>query len=403
MKIKIYKSIANGVIKAISSKSYVHRILIASALTNERCIIDNVDLNDDILATLSCLETLGKKWEYHDRFILIETIKSFSELDDELIFLCGDSASTLRFIIPVALLTGKKLIFKCNEELIKRGIEAYEEIFVKHNINYSIIEKSIIIDGTLLSGIFEINNSKSSQYISGLLFALPLLKNDSKIVLKSHLVSKNYIDMTLDILSSFGIEIIKKDNELFIKGNQKYLQKNSFVEGDYSNAAILHFFNYLGGNVKVVGLNSNSLQGDKVFFDLFDKLKNNFQTIDLSNCIDLGPILCAFASLYHGGKFINTSRLKIKESNRVESIIKELKKFNISFLETENELVINKSHIAKPVETLLCHKDHRIAMTLIALLSKFGGTIDGVEAINKSYPTFLSDIKRLGIKYDILD
>lgn len=398
MKIRVNKSIAKGIVNVPSSKSYTHRFLICSALSNHTCIIKNIDLSNDINATLSCLKTLGKYYSYENKTIKIETIEDYSLLDEELVFDCNESGSTLRFMIPIALLLNKKLVFKGTSKLISRGIEGYLDIFNKCGIKYKILKDKIIINGKLRPGEYHLSSLNSSQYISGLLFALPLLEEDSKIVIDDKLVSENYIDITLDVLSKFGIKIIRNNNEFFIKGNQKYIPNNFEVEGDYSSAAFLDVLNYLDGNVTINNLNENSIQGDKVFYDLFKFLKEGYQIINIENCIDLGPILFVFASIFNGGRFINTSRLKVKESDRVKSICDELVKFGVSLTCLDNELIINKSNLHKPSEELDSHNDHRVAMALIILLTKFGGIIDNVESIDKSYSNFLLDLKNLGIE-----
>ena len=185
---------------------------------------------------------------------------------------------------------------------------------------------------------------------------------------------------------------------LYVKGNREYKPKTIEVEGDYSNAAFLDAFNYLGGNVQVTGLKETSLQGDKVYKEYFEKLKKENATLDISDCPDLGPVLMALAAALNGAKFIGTKRLKIKESDRGSVMCEELSKFGIKSKIYENEIEIIKGELKAPTEVLSGHNDHRIVMSLSLLLSKTGGKIDEAEAVRKSYPGFFEDIKKLGIE-----
>ena len=190
-------------------------------------------------------------------------------------------------------------------------------------------------------------------------------------------------------------------NIIYIKGNQKYIGSKYIVEGDYSNAAFLDVYNYIGGNVKVLGLNEDSLQGDKVYKKYFEILNNgNFPTIDIKDSIDLGPILFTFAAIKNGATITGIKRLAIKESNRIVDVLSELEKFGVTFEVEEDKVKINKCKLHKPTKTLNSHNDHRITMSLVTLLSLFGGDIEGTNSVNKSYPTYFNTIKDLGIEVD---
>lgn len=401
MKAIINKSIAKGTIKAQPSKSYAHRLLIAGALSKEECIIKNVVLSNDILATINCIQALGKEVIVTGEDIKTITIKNnlnFKE-QEEIIFDCLESGSTLRFFIPIALLLNKKVTFKGTPKLISRGIQIYEDICIKQNIDVIKKNDSITFIGKLNSDDFQVQGNISSQFISGLLFALPLLEEDSLITITTPLESKNYVDITIDVLKQSGIIISQKEtNRYYIIGGQHYQAINNRVEGDYSNAAFIAALNYLNGNVLIEDLNKESFQGDKVYVDLFEKLNNGYTTCDIKNCIDLGPILFAFASLKHGGCFTGVSRLRIKESDRIGDIKQELQKFNIDVIEEDDKVIINNKNIQKPKEMLNGRNDHRIVMALSIMLTKFGGMIEGIEAVNKSYPKFFSDLNKLGIE-----
>lgn len=403
MKVTINKSVAKGIVQAQPSKSYAHRLLIASALTNEESTIENVVLSNDILATINCIKALGKdviiKGDYI-KTIIIKNNDNFNiDNKEEIIFDCLESGSTLRFFIPIALLLNKKVIFKGTKKLISRGIQIYEDICATQNIEIIKEEDKITFIGKLQADCFNVLGNISSQFISGLLFALPLLDEDSCITITTPLESKNYIDITIDVLRQSGIIIDQKDdNKYYIIGNQQYGLNNCIVEGDYSNASFIDSFNYLNGEVDIKGLNKESYQGDKVYTNHFEKLNQEYCECDIKNCIDLGPILFAFASLKHGGCFTGVSRLRIKESDRISDIKEELQKFNVEVIEEDNKVIINNKNIKAPNEILNGKNDHRIVMALSIMLSVYGGMIEGVEAVNKSYPSFFDDLKSLGVE-----
>ena len=249
----------------------------------------------------------------------------------------------------------------------------------------------------------------SSQYISGLLYTLPLLNGDSEIKVTTALESKNYVLMTLEVLKNYGIKV-ESNIDLFkseddksnqnltfkISGNQKYIAKDYSIEGDYSNAAFIDAFNYFGSDITLNGLNPYSLQSDKVYKEHFESLNKTNATIDISNCIDLGPILITFATLKNGAHFINTERLKIKESDRGNVITEELRKCGADIEVFDNEIIVNKKELHIPTTTLYSHNDHRIAMSLSLLSTMFDIEIEGSECVSKSYPGYFDDLKSLG-------
>lgn len=394
---KINKGIARGTIFAKPSKSYAHRLLIAAYLCNTEIEVKNIILNNDILATLNCLKVIGANINIKDNnayFTKKAKVKENIYLD------CFESGSTLRFLIPIVIVLGLKVVFTGTNKLFSRGLSVYEDIFKQDDINYNLNENSLSINGTLKGGKYYVKGNISSQFITGLLFALPLLKNDSIIELTTPLESKNYVDITLDVLNQFGIDIDVLDNGFFIKGNQQYVGKNSVVEGDYSNASFFQALNYLGGSIVINGLNPYSLQGDSLYLKYFNVIEAGYSKIDISNCIDLGPILFTMAAYFNGAHFIGTSRLSIKESDRVNDILVELEKFGLKYQILENEVIIEKSILHKPSVKLHSHNDHRLVMALSILLTAFGGIIENVEAVNKSYPDFFEDLLSLGIEVE---
>lgn len=404
MNVKIKKSKLKGTLTARPSKSFAHRYLIASALSNEESIISNVDFSDDIIATLNCINAYGKKYyinyENHEVHFKKVFIKSFEPTFD-----CKESGTTIRLFMPIALSMYDKTCFIGSDRLIERGVDVYENIF--KYIRFDKSKYKIITKGKLDPGKYELPGNISSQYISGLLYSLPLQNRDSKIIINTKLESKNYILMTLDVLKKYKINIIsniydsnmnvEEDNIYFIiDGNQKYISSNHSIEGDYSNAAFIDAFNYFENEISLNGLNENSLQSDKVYKECFNKLDKDFDEIDIANCIDLGPILITFAALKNGAKFKNTKRLKIKESDRGKAIKEELEKCGADIEIYDNEIIVNKKELHKPNTTLSSHNDHRIAMSLSLLSTMFDVEIDGSECVSKSYPAYFDDLKTLG-------
>ncbi len=404
MKIKVFKGNAGGSVMAPPSKSYAHRLLIASFLSNKKCTVSNVEFSNDINATLSCLKELGASFTIKDNEIIFDG-KNDKEIKDEYILDCGESGSTIRFLIPIALVLKKnsKITMKGTPKLISRGLSVYEEIFKSKKIEYSYTKSSFTFKGILRGSSFSVPGNISSQYISGLIFALSLLKRDTTIDIIGDIESLPYINLTIDTLSHFNVDVTLDGNKVTILGHQKYARVNSNVEGDFSNAAFLEALNYVdkNNNVNVKGLNYFTRQGDSIYMKLFPKLEGSNPTIDISNCIDLGPVLFMLAAQLNGAVIKGIKRLRIKESDRVSSMVSELKKFGANIEVFDDYVEIKKVELHSPKEVLEGHNDHRIVMALSILLTKYEGIIDGVEAINKSFPTFFNKLSEVGIKYEI--
>ncbi|MBO5313374.1 MAG: 3-phosphoshikimate 1-carboxyvinyltransferase [Clostridia bacterium] len=399
MKIKIDKGIARGAVEAPPSKSYAHRLLICSALAQGESTVCGISESEDMVATLACLDALGVKYNKTGDTVSVNGgIREGTRLFD-----CRESGSTLRFFIPIALLTGEKCVFTGTERLISRGIGVYEEIFKSRDIFYSIDKASVTVEGKLKAGEFNVRGDISSQFISGLLFALPLLDGDSRINITTELESSAYVDITIETLSSFGVKIERKGNAFFIKGNQKYTPASIKVEGDLSNSAFLDALNCFGGEVCVNNINENTIQGDKVYREYFKLLAEGSPTVDISACPDLGPILFAVAGAKNGATVTGTRRLKIKESDRVLSMKTELEKLCITVTDCDDYVVIANNGFKAPNKELYGHNDHRIVMALSVLLTACGGVIDGYEAVKKSYPDFFKVLARLGINCEVIE
>lgn len=397
MRVTINKSSPKGIVSAPPSKSMAHRMLICSLLSEGRSVIHGIAPSQDVLATIDCLKSLGANLTYEGDTVTIDGIglkrRKIGKLS------CRESGSTLRFFLPVCMLFDEEILLCGSETLLKRPLSVYEEICKKQGIRFVNDGKQISVFGKISGGEYIIPGNISSQFVTGLLFALPLVKEDSKIRITKPIESLPYINLTIQVFKKFGVTVEWLDEcTLFIKGNQKFSPLEAWVEGDYSNAAFFDAFNYLGSNVSLTGLNEESHQGDKVYKELFKQLFEGRAEIDISNCPDLGPILFALAAAKWGGRFTGTKRLEIKESNRGYAMSCELQKFGVSVEVGENSIVVNPTDFHKPNATLYGHNDHRIVMALCVLLTLVGGTIDGAEAVNKSMPDFFEKLTLLGTK-----
>lgn len=402
MKVKILPSKTSGEVSAPPSKSFAHRYLIGSVLSRGKCVIKNIADSDDISATLSCIEQLGGSVTKDGNIVTV--IPTNEKQIENAVFDCKESGSTLRFFIPVVLVTGaKNCTFLGSERLLARGIKEYEKLFENSDVTIKSDEKSIEVNGTLSAGNYEISGEVSSQYTTGMLFALSVLDGKSTLKITGNAESRAYVDMTIKVLKDFGADIAEPEKNFFEINGKGRLSPGEFtVEGDWSNAAFLIALSRLLGRISVSGLNENSVQGDRFSIVAFDALDGENAEIDLKDCPDLAPILFAYAAYKNGGKFINTRRLRVKESDRANVMAEELKKFGANVKVYENSVEIEKTQLKLPIVPLCGHNDHRIVMALSVLAAVFGAEIDGAEAVNKSYPDFFRVIKKAGVNvYEI--
>ncbi len=401
MIVKIERSRAKGQITAPPSKSMAHRALICGALS-QKSEIKNLAFSKDIEATLNALKNMGALTQKNENTVKIGGLDPYN-IKEETEFYCNESGSTLRFLLPLCMLSGNKVTLKGAPRLFERPLTVYEEICKEQDIFFEKRNDSVTVCGKLKSGTFEIDGGISSQFISGLMFALSLLNGDSSITVLGQFESESYVDLTIGALRDFGIQIKREKNTYYITGNQRYRNCCFSVEGDESNAAFLDAFNLLGGDVKVDGLNPDTLQGDRVYKSMYTALKNGEKCFDLKDCPDLAPVMFALASQFGGAEFINTARLKIKESDRAQAMAEELEKLGIKTEIFENSVKICGGDLKTPTNPICSHNDHRIVMAMALLLTLVGGSIEAAEAVEKSYPTFFEEIRKLGIRLDIYD
>lgn len=392
----------SGSIKIPPSKSMGHRAIICASLSDGISTITNFDYSDDMIATIQAMESLGTVFVKEDDKLVVDGRNTFTKKNS--LIDCNESGSTLRFLVPISIVKDNNVRVIGRGNLGKRPIKTFYDIFDRQNIEYSYKENELdlCIKGQLKPDTFFIKGDISSQFISGLLFSLPLLDGDSVIKITSPLESKSYIDLTLSMLETFGIKIINNNYEEFIiKGNQEYIPTDYEVEGDYSQSAFFYSANFIGNDVVLHGLNENSLQGDKECIDIIKNLTLNDGkevTVDATNCPDIIPIISVCASLRRGTtKIINAKRLRIKECDRLSAITTELTKLGANIVESEDSLFITgvESFTGGNVSS---HSDHRICM-MLAIAStrcKDNITIDDKECVKKSYPSFFSDFIKLG-------
>ncbi len=394
-KVKIEKSILNGTVEAPPSKSAAHRALICSFLAGGGSVKPIINSND-------MKATVG----------VINAIKN-----NEKVLNCLESGSTLRFMIPLAAALGREVTFVGEGRLPQRPIGEYLDILPKHNVK---TESNgclpLKISGKLTNGSYSVNGNVSSQYVTGLLLALSRVDGDSAIVLNNPLQSKPYVDMTVKVMSDFGVDVTETDFGYLIHGNQKYNPVNYTVEGDWSQAAFFLVAGALGGDVTVTGLDINSVQGDRAIVDIIKAFGGKIEVtdnsarcyggelkgtvIDCTDIPDLVPITAVLAAFSDGKTVIKgAERLRYKESDRIKSIVTDLKLIGADAAQTSDGIIISGGKGLKSAE-LKGFNDHRILMAFsVAGLYIDGGVlIDDAESINKSYPSFFNDYNMLGGK-----
>ena len=394
------------------SKSVLHRYIIASSLAKGISKIENISFSEDIIATIEAMKKLGANIEQKDNYLLIDGSDTFKNLNENIEIDCNESGSTLRFLFPLSIVEENKVLFKGRGKLFKRPMTPYFENFEKYKIKHSYIdENTILLEGKLKAGIYEIDGNISSQFITGLLFSLPLLDGKSKIIINGKLESSNYIDISLDCLSKFGIKIINNSyQEFIIEGNQSYKVGNYRTEADYSQAAFFLVANAIGSKIKINDLSQNSLQGDKKIIDYISEIDNwnskDTLVLDGSETPDIIPILSLKAAV--SGKkieIVNIERLRIKESDRLKATVEELSKLNFDLIEKKDSILINSRenfevNKNEKAISLSAHSDHRIAMMIAIAATCYDGEIllDNLDCVKKSYPNFWEVFLSLGGK-----
>ena len=394
------------------SKSVLHRYIIASSLAKGISKIENISFSEDIIATIEAMKKLGAKIEQKDNYLLIDGSDTFKNLNENIEIDCNESGSTLRFLFPLSIVKENKVLFKGRGKLFKRPMTPYFQNFEKYKIKHLYIdENEILLEGQLKAGIYEIDGNISSQFITGLLFSLPLLDGESKIIINGKLESSNYIDISLDCLNKFGVKIINNSyQEFIIEGNQSYKVGNYRTEADYSQAAFFLVANAIGSKIRINDLSENSLQGDKKIIDYISEIdkwsSKDTLVLDGSETPDIIPILSLKAAV--SGKkieIVNIERLRIKESDRLKATVEELSKLNFDLIEKKDSILINSRenfevNKNEKAISLSAHSDHRIAMMIAIAATCYDGEIllDNLDCVKKSYPNFWEVFLSLGGK-----
>lgn len=416
MNVTIKPSFLHGDVVVPPSKSLSHRAIIAAALAEGESKISNVLFSKDIKATIGAMRACGADIKEFDDYLIIKgsKVKRAEKLID-----ANESGSTIRFMIPIALVNNEPIKFVGHNHLVKRPLDTFLEIFDKQGIKYERGEDylPLTVNGGLKPGRFDVRGDISSQFITGLLYALPLLDGDSHIHITTEMESKGYIDLTIDMLKMFGIEIENKNyQDYIIKGNQSFKPNDYVIEGDYSQSAFFLEADALGADINLLAMEENSHQGDKKIIQDVKDLgaevtfsngvlkakcdKLHGAVIDFAQSPDLGPALTVLAALAEGkSEFINASRLRIKECDRITCVKDELNKLGADITELPDGMIINgveKLH-GGVVDS---HNDHRLAMAFAMATLKMDGdlTILNAGSVSKSFPHFFKVFESLGGK-----
>lgn len=390
MNVTIYPSHPSGTVAAPPSKSMTHRLLISTGLARGESTVRGVALSGDVAATVDCLRALGAKVALENGAAFVRGVDPARA--ESAVLACRESGSTLRFFVPLCALSGREMTLTGAESLFRRPMDVYEKIFRERGLPFSPDARRLTLRGPLPPGEFRLAGDVSSQFVSGLLFALPLLSGDSVISLLPPVESRAYIDLTLSALAAFGVRAFWRDElTLSVPGSQRFQARDVTVEGDWSAAA-----NFLALGARVTGLDPESLQSDRISEAYFAALDAGRAVLDISGCPDLGPVLMVYAAARSGCVLTGTRRLAFKESDRGSAMASELGKCGVTVTVGENEIAVSGS-LTAPGEPLCGHGDHRVVMALAVLCAITGGTVCGTEAVNKSFPDFFERLRALGV------
>ena len=399
------------------SKSMAHRALLCASLASGNSVIHHVDLSNDILATIEGMRLLGADIRIEGTDVYVTGVPFPLHCSQREVF-CNESGSTLRFFLPLFSLTSQCLRFTGRNRLLKRPQKVYEDLFLDQGSHYLQTEEFIEIEGALKPGDITLRGDVSSQFISGLLFALVLQDQDSVIHILPPFESRSYVDLTLQMMKKFGVHAYFSDElTLQVPGSQYYHSTETTVESDYSQMAFFAALGCIDQPLTVRSMKRDSLQGDRQMLDIIEAMQGHFSwdndaitflprplkgcTIDMENCPDLGPVLMTLASYCEGEThMIHAGRLRYKESDRILAMETELKKVGVRIHSIEDEVWIRGPVQWKSDQILDGHLDHRIVMALSigACKAHTPITISQAQAISKSYPGFFKDLQSLGFE-----
>ena len=407
MDIRISPSVLGGELSIPASKSCAHRSIICAALADGVSHLSGVTMSKDIEATIGAMRALGAEFVVSGRDITVKG--TGGRHTGSCLIDCNESGSTLRFILPIAAAVSSSAEFIGRGRLPQRPIDIFVRELGRNGTRFDYHNTMpFTVSGGLNSGVFQVEGDVSSQFITGLLFALPLLEGDSEIVLTSHLESRPYVDITIDTLRRFGISAEESVNGFRIKGGQRYLPNDERIEGDYSQAAFFYVANALGSQVELHNLNENSVQGDRKILEIIRNMCYNgsigHYDADCSDIPDLVPVLAVLGAFGSGdSRIYNAKRLKIKESDRLQTTAAMINALGGNVDITDDGLIIHPTG-AMHGGTVDSSGDHRIAMAAAVAATRTDGDviIRGAEAVEKSYPAFFDDYKKLGGKANVI-
>lgn len=401
MDVRITPRRLSGAVTPPASKSMAHRLIIAASLAAGTSAIRRADFSADIEATLRCMQALGARWEAMEGGLRVTGVGGLRQPFGDLPrFDCGESGSTLRFLIPIALAVDRGGVFTGQGRLMERPQQPYFDLFDRKGISHTQEEGVLTIRGQLSPGEYRLPGNVSSQFFTGLLFALPLLEEPSTVISTTRLESASYVTMTMGVLDQAFVPVKYSPGERAFRVSPAIYQPfDTAVEADWSQAAFWYAALALGSSIRLKGLNAYSAQGDSVITSLYQKLiQDGTLTIDVSNCPDLLPPLAVMAAVRRGTThFTGAARLRLKESDRLSTVHRMLKALGGASAEEADSLTVYGVP-ALPGGTVDGANDHRIVMAAAVAATRCQGpvTILGAEAVKKSYPGFWRDYENLG-------
>lgn len=423
MRAIIFPGKPSGCMVPPPSKSIAHRVLLAAGLAPGVSEIKGMTLSDDVLATIRVLRALGAQVHLQGGSATVTGADVFRR-GGPIEAQCGESASTLRFAVPLLALSGRNITLTGMGRLLQRPMDPYKTIFENRGLSFDLTEDALHFKGPLTSGDYTVPGGISSHFFTGLLLALPLLPGISRIFSDGEIVSAGYVELTIKVQQAFGVRILRDVQHgcFLITGGQQYTCGKFTVPGDDSQAAFWAALGSICGNVQVSGYSEEYPQPDRAILGFLKKGGANFTRegdvlrfekaplhgfkANLTNCPDLGPVLMA-AGLYCDSNvsLANTGRLAMKESDRAHAMAKELRKFGAKIRVGQNSVCVRPAELHEPTEPLCSHGDHRVvmALTLAAIAGGFSAEIEGAEAVKKSWPGFFDELNKAGANIRLVD
>lgn len=395
MRLRFRPSSLNGIASAPPSKSIAIRHILLSCISRGESVLSGIGDSDDVLSTLDCVKNLGAKITAVSEGVRIDGNLSFPNTACSSAIPVGDSATLLRFIIPMCLNGERTYTFKLSDQLAARPQNVYKSLFAEKGFTFVQNGNCLTVGGLLVPGHFEIPCNVSSQFAGGLMIALSRLADCSEIKLIGECGSLGYVDLTVSAIRAHG-GYAERNGSVIRVGGKPLHGTELTVPGDSSGSAVLEALRLVGHGITVIGAPSDGLQPDSVYPELFARATSDDASINVNDCPDLAPILLTLMATFGGGRLVGTSRLAYKESDRGRIMAYELSKFGAMVTVSDDAITVASSTLHPPTDTCLSHGDHRIAMALAPLLLRYGGELDGSEAVSKSFPGFFELLRTLG-------